>query len=427
MKKITVIGGGSTYTPELMDGLIKHALNIGLGEVYLLDIDQTNKFKIVAELAERMVEHAGNKFKVCWGTNVEDGLKDADFVLQQYRPGLLEGRINDETIPLKYNLIGQETTGVGGFSCALRAMPMVEKYVEAVRKWAAPDAYIINFTNPSGLISEFVINTLGFERFAGLCNIPINTLQTFADTLNCERKDIFLNYYGLNHMSWIDKVFVKGEDRTQELLTKAYKPENVPDSELFERFSVKSGMVLNPYLRYYYTTRTMLAEEKKAKTSKGTRGEQVQKIERELLEKYSDVGLYEKPPELEQRGGSMYSTAAVELIRDLCTPGTKEHIVNIRNNGAVENLERSYVLEINGRVSEKMIRPVSIEKVHPMAKGLIDTVKAFERLTIEAHLTKSRKKAKEALLIHPLGPGLEDVDAFLDDILEVNKGYFRLD
>ncbi|MFW6263722.1 MAG: 6-phospho-beta-glucosidase, partial [Thermotogota bacterium] len=395
MKKITVIGGGSTYTPELMDGLIKHAGDIDLGEVYLLDIDETDKFKIVAELGARMVEHAEGGFKVRWGTDVEDGLKDADFVLQQYRPGLLEGRINDETIPLKYNLIGQETTGVGGFSCALRALPMVAKYVESVRKWAAPDAFIINFTNPSGLISEFVINTLGFERYAGLCNIPINTLQTFADTFNCQRKDVFLHYYGLNHMSWIDKVFINGKDRTQEAFTKTYKPENVPDSELFEKFAIECGMVLNPYLRYYYTTPTMLAEEKEAKATKGTRGEQVKKIENELLEKYSDVGLYEKPPELEQRGGSMYSTAAVELIRDLSTPGTKEHIVNIRNNGAVENLDRNYVLEINGRVSEKMIRPVGIEKAHPMAKGLIDTIKSFERLTIEAHLNNSRKKARE--------------------------------
>jgi len=427
MKKITVIGGGSTYTPELMDGLIKHAMDIGLGEVYLLDSDKTGKFDIVAKLAERMVEHGGKKFKIRWGSNVEDGLTDADFVLQQYRPGLLKGRINDETIPLKYNLIGQETTGVGGFSCALRALPMVEQYVEAVRKWAAPDAFMINFTNPSGLISEFVINTLKFERFAGLCNIPINTLQTFADSFNCQRTDVFLHYYGLNHMSWIDRVFVQGQDRTQEAFTKTYKPENVPDSELFEKFAIQTGMVLNPYLRYYYTTPTMLAEEKEAKATKGTRGEQVQKIESELLEKYADVGLYQKPPELEQRGGSMYSTAAVELIRDLCTPGTKEHIVNIRNNGAVENLDRNYVLEINGRVSEKMIRPVSIEKAHPMAKGLIDTVKAFERLTIEAHLNNSRKKAKEALLIHPLGPGLEDVDSLLDDILEVNQTYCRLD
>jgi len=427
MKKITVIGGGSTYTPELMDGLIKHAGVIDLGEVYLLDIDKTDKFKIVAELATRMVEHAKAGFKLRWGTDVENGLKDADFVLQQYRPGLLEGRINDEKLPLKFDLIGQETTGMGGFSCALRAMPMVAKYVEAVRKWAAPDAFIINFTNPSGLISEFVINTLGFERFAGLCNIPINTLQTFADTFNCERKDVFLHYYGLNHMSWIDKVFVKGEDRTQEAFTKTYKPENVPDSELFERFAIESGMVLNPYLRYYYTTQTKLAEEKEAKAGKGTRGEQVKKIENELLEKYADVGLYEKPKELEQRGGSMYSTAAVELIRDLSTSGTKEHIVNIRNNGAVENLDRDYVLEINGRVSEKMIRPVCIEKAHPLAKGLIDTVKLFERLTIEAHLKNSRKKAREALLIHPLGPGLEDVDALLDDMLEANNKYFRLD
>jgi len=426
LKKITVIGGGSTYTPELMDGLIKNADAIDCGEVYLLDIDRTNKFKIVAELAQRMVEHAGAKFLLRWGTDIKDGLQDAHFILQQYRPGLLAGRIMDETIPLKYNLIGQETTGVGGFSCALRALPIVEQYVEFVRKWANKDAFIINFTNPSGLISEFVINTLGFENFAGLCNIPINTLQTLAENFNCKRSDIFLHYYGLNHMSWIDRVYVKGIDRTQDAFNKTYKPENVPDSELFERFAFESAMILNPYLRYYYTTQTMLAEEKEAKATKGTRGEQVQQIERDLLEKYSDVTLYEKPLELEQRGGSMYSTAAIELIRDLCTKGTKEHIVNIRNNGAVENLDRSYVLEINARVSQGMIRPVCIQKAHPIAKGLIDTVKTFERLTIEAHLKGSKKKARDALLIHPLGPRLEDVNALLDDLLEANQDYCRL-
>jgi len=426
MKKITVIGGGSTYTPELMEGLIKHSEEIGIEEVFLLDIEESEKFSLVAGLSQRMLEHHSNPFRLRYGLDIKDALTDADFVLQQYRPGFLEGRIKDETVPLKYDLIAQETTGVGGFSCALRALPIVEQYVEAVRKWANRNAFIINFTNPSGLISEFVINTLGFERFAGLCNIPINTIQTIAQTFDCKREDVFLNYYGLNHMSWIDKVFIKGMDRTDDAISNTYKPENIPESELFEKFALEMNMILNPYLRYYYTTKTMLAQEKDAKTDKGTRGEQVREIEKELLKKYADVKLYKKPEELEKRGGSMYSTAAVELLRDLCSSDKNNHIINLKNNGAIENLDRDYVLEINALVCENTIKPICTGRANPMAKGLIDTVKNFEKLTIEAHTQQSRKKAKEALTVHPLGGDIDILDSLIDDILAANSQYFKL-
>jgi 6-phospho-beta-glucosidase len=426
MKKITVIGGGSTYTPELMEGLINHHEKIGLEEVYLLDLKASDKFPIVAQLCERMLQKQGNPFRLKYGFEVKDAMTDSNFVVQQYRPGLLEGRINDEKIPLKYNSIGQETTGVGGFACALRAMPMIEGYIEAVERWAARDAFVINFTNPSGLLSEFVINTLGFERFAGLCNIPINMIQMAADRFDCEREDIFLNYYGLNHMSWIDAVKVKGIDRTSEALSDVYKPENIPESAAFEEAGQNLNMILNAYLRYYYTTTKMLEEEKEAVVGKGTRGELVKEIERELVRKYADLSLDEKPEELTQRGGSMYSTAAVELIRDLCSGRKNNHIINLRNNGAVENLPNDYVLEINTTVSEKSMRPVCIGKANKLTLGLIHTVKNFERLTIEAHIEKSLKKAKAALLIHPLGPDADRIDAMMGELLEVNKPYFNL-
>jgi len=428
MKKITVIGGGSTYTPELMEGLIKHHKAIGLEEVYLLDLKASGKFPIVAQLCERMLLKEGNPFRLKYGFDVEDAVKDADFVVQQYRPGLLDGRITDEKIPLKYDAIGQETTGVGGFACALRAMPMIEGYIEAVERWAARDAFVINFTNPSGLLSEFVINTLGFERFAGLCNIPINMIQRAAERFQCEREDVFLNYYGLNHMSWIDAVKIKGEDRTADALSDIYKPENIPESASFEETGQELDMILNAYLRYYYTTSRMLTEEKEAVAvgGKGTRGEIVKKIEAELVRKYSNPELAEKPEELTQRGGSMYSTAAVELIRDLCSGQKKNHIINLRNNGAVENLPSDYVLEINATVSEKSMRPVCIGKANKLTLGLIHTVKNFERLTIEAHMEKSLKKAKAALLIHPLGPDADRIDELMKEIVVANQQYFTL-
>lgn len=426
MKKITVIGGGSTYTPELMEGLIAHSKTIGIEEVYLLDVPESDKFQCVVELSERMVEHANAPFRIRHGFDSKAALSEADFIIQQYRPGFLEGRINDETIPLKYDLIGQETTGVGGFSCALRALPIVQKYVEQVQQYANKNAWIINFTNPSGLISEFVINTLGFERFAGLCNVPINIVQEIAEDIKCDRNDVFLKYYGLNHMTWIEEVFVKGLNVTDKALSDAFKPENIPDAANFEQFAEEMKMIFNPYLRYYYTTREMLEEELEAKKTKGTRGEQVREIEKELIRKYKDETLNEKPEELTKRGGSMYSTAAVELLRDLCSSKKNNHIVNVRNNGAVKNLDDDYVLEINTTVSENSIRPVCIGDVNPSARGLIHTIKQFERLTIQAHTEQSRKKAKEALIIHPLGPGLDVVDTLLDDILAVNSKYFSL-
>ncbi len=421
-----MIGGGSTYTPELMEGLIKYHEQLELKELYLLDIvESEKKFNIVADLCERMVEKAGSPFSVKRGFDAEKAVEGADFVVQQWRAGLLQGRIKDEKIPLKYGLIGQETTGIGGFACALRGFPIVEKYVDIVKKHT-DNAYIINFANPSGLVSEFAINYLNYDRFIGLCNVPINMVNAVAEKYKVSRDDVFLRYYGLNHLSWIDRLVVDGRDLTEEALDDLFKPENIPSMDSYDRLGKITKMSMNAYLRYYYTTPQMLEKEYEDLKGKGTRGEQVRKIEEELLELYSDRNLDIKPKQLEERGGSMYSTAAVELIKDIHTGNKRLHIINVRNEGAVSNLPDNYVLEINALTSKNSTRPVCIGKIPEFNLGLIHTIKSFERLTAQAYLERSKEKALQAMLIHPLGPRGDDVEKLFDEIVEANSDYIKV-
>lgn len=424
--KICVIGGGSTYTPELMEGLIKHSKELNIDVVFLLDIPEGNeKFETVAELCDRMLEKAGRPFKLIWTYDEKKALWDADFVIQQFRPGGIDGRIRDEKIPLKYGLIGQETTGVGGFSSALRAFPVIEKYINLIER-VAPKAFVINFTNPSGMISEFILNYLGYERAIGLCNVPINIINSIAQKFGVSRDQVFLKYYGLNHLSWVEKVEVDGEDKTEEVLEEVYKPENIPSGGLDSETLKSLKMILNPYMRYYYATPEMLEEEIRAAENEGTRGEVVKKLEKELLELYKNKDLKEKPEQLSKRGGALYSTAAVELIRDLYLGNKRIHILNVRNNGAVVNLPNDYVLEIPVLVRKYNTSPVTIGEASKLTIGLIHTIKNFERLTIEAHIESSREKALQALLIHPLGPRGKQAKQLLNEIIEANRRWIML-
>jgi len=424
--KIAMIGGGSTYTPELMEGLIKYHEQLNLKELFLLDIKESEqKFNIVADLCERMVVKAGNPFVVKRGYDPVEAIEGSDFVVQQWRAGLLQGRVKDEKIPLKYGIIGQETTGIGGFTCALRGFPIVEKYVDLVKKHT-DNAYIINFANPSGLISEFAINYLNYDKFIGLCNVPINMVNHVAEKFNVSRDDVFLRYYGLNHLSWVDQLLVNGKDMTKESMEDLFRPENIPNMDSYDKLSKVTEMSMNAYLRYYYTTPQMLSKEMEELDGKGTRGEQVQKIENELLKLYSDTTLDEKPSQLSERGGSMYSTAAVELIKDLYTGTKRLHIVNVRNEGAVSNLPDDYVLEVNAMTSKNKAFTVGIGEIPKLSMGLIHTIKSFERLTAEAYLEKSREKAMQAMLIHPLGPRGEDVEKLFNELIEANSDYIKV-
>lgn len=425
--KICVIGGGSTYTPELIEGFINIQAQIQLEELWLLDLKHNeHKFGIVADFARRMVQKAHCGLALHSTFVPQEAMEGADVIIHQFRAGGLPGRIADETIPLGYDLIGQETTGMGGMACALRAFPILEQYVELAKR-VSNQAWIINFSNPSGLLTEFIRNYLQYERTIGLCNYPINVLRSLQSLFACQQQDISVKYYGLNHLSWIEQVMIRGVDRTADLWQGLrLNPKNISDVPFPPEFLEQLGLLPNPYLKYFYMTDTMLQQQRDAQQAQGSRGEVVQAIETELLNLYADPRLDHKPPQLEQRGGALYSTAAAELIHDLVTDACTTHIINIRNNGAIQDLPDDYVMEIPATITRQGPAPLVLGTSHKAVSGLITTIKNFERLTIEGYLQKSEDLIRQAMLIHPLGPRLSHIEPLWQALKTANAGFFKL-
>ncbi len=422
--KISVVGGGSTYTPELISGVLTIGKDLAVSEIALIDIPESAaKLETIGRFADRMAAAANSPLKITRTFDLEEGLRGATVVINQFRVGGLEARGGDERIPLEFGLIGQETTGIGGMMKALRTFPVLDRIVETIRR-VSPEAWLVNFTNPAGLNTEYLHNTLGFHRSIGLCNVPIEFLMRAAELLECERNEIFLKYYGLNHLSWVEKVLHNTVDRTADFWDSfRVKMKNNPDIEYRPGFLEELGLLVNPYLDYYYNTRRMLEREIEDRDGKGTRAQQIQRLEPELLALYDDPGRIEIPEELSQRGGFMYSTVAMELIRDLFTDAGTTHIINTPNGSAVDNLPRDYVLEIPARIAAAGPVPHTLGSASPVAIGLIHTVKQFERLTIRAHVEKDSRYAKHAMLIHPLGPDEAALEDVWTALLEANRPF----
>jgi 6-phospho-beta-glucosidase len=423
--KICIVGAGSTYTPELIDGFIKISRQIAIKEIVLLDIPESEKkFSVVSDLSKRMAQRENVNFELRTTFDAHEAITGADFVLFQLRAGLMQGRIHDEKIPLDFNLIGQETTGIGGMACALRGLPIMQHYLDVVRE-VSNNAWIINFTNPSGLLTEYMINYAGYEKAIGLCNVPIEFLLQAAKHFACERNEVFLKYYGLNHLSWVEQVFIRGEDKTDELWDRfKLNMKNIPASDYAPDFLHKLKLLLNPYMRYYYMTDKMLESELEDRDSKGTRGEVILGLEAELLELYKDKNLANMPEQLSLRGGFMYSTVATELIRDMSKDAGTMHIINKRNDGTVLNLPDDYVLEIPAKVGYAMQKSMPLGQSNKVTTGLIHTIKNFERLTIEGFLNRDENLVKQAMLIHPLGPKESQLELLWARLKEANKDYF---
>ncbi len=299
--KVVIIGGGSTYTPELMEGFIRLSQLVQDLSITLIDTDG-HKMNIIYEFLKRMLDATNAKIELSKTTNLKDALPGADFVINQVRIGGNRARLMDETVPLQFGVLGQETTGPGGFANALRTIPVVLSIAKQVQEHC-PKAWFINFTNPSGIVTEALLK-YSTVKAIGLCNSPINFCNMFARMFDVTAEDVFLDYFGLNHLSFVRKVFVNGKDVTAEALAK------LPLSNEEQRIVKYLGMFPNYYLRYYY-----LREEKvKEAMEKPKRAEEVLKIEQELLTLYKDPTLAEKPPQLSKRGGAFYSTAAVTLL-----------------------------------------------------------------------------------------------------------------
>lgn len=427
--KVVIIGGGSSYTPEIIEGFIKRNSELPVKEIQLVDIKTgEEKLNIVGNLAKRMVEKAGLNIKIELTLDRQNALKNADFVVTQFRVGGLEARAKDERFPLKYDVLGQETTGPGGFAKALRTIPVILDICKEIETYC-PEAWLINFTNPSGVVTEAVLKH-SKVKCIGLCNVPIHMTMNIAKILEADPKDIFIDFVGLNHLLWGKKVWYKDKDVTNKIIEAfldgaSLTMKNITDLKWDGDFLRALNMVPCPYHRYYYMTDKLLKEEKEAiEKCTGTRAEQVQQVEKALFEKYSDVNLNVKPKELEKRGGAYYSDAAVSLISAIYNDKKEIHAVNTMNKGTISELPDNSVIEVNCLIDSRGATPLSFkEKLSPEISGLIQGVKSYEILAVEAAVKGDRNKALMALVAHPLVPSVEVAKGLLEDLLNINRDY----
>jgi len=426
--KIAVIGGGSTYTPELVEGFLQG--EVPVREIALMDID-ARKLAIVGGLAQRMAECAGSRVAVTLATERAPVLEGADIVVTQFRVGGLAARVRDERIPLSFDLVGQETTGPGGFAKALRTIPVM---LEINREMAArcPTAWLVNFTNPSGLITE-ALRLHGQGNYIGLCNYPLTLKMHVAAALDVDEARVTLAYFGLNHLSWT-RVLIDGEDRTDRLieLMIATPEHRELSGYAFAPDRLRAlGLIPSGYLRYYYDREKMVRD---LQAAPRTRGEHVRDVEAELLQHYADPTLTEKPAGLQERGGAWYSTAAVRLVRDLFNASGDSHVLNVTNDRAIAFLPPEVVVETPAHVGDGKIEslPAVVDAAgtvagYPVPREVVELilrVKEYELLAVEAAVSGSRSVAMQALRAHPLLDGRENViPELFESLLTAHREY----
>ena len=416
--KITVIGGGSTYTPELVSGLIAQARPLGLTELWLMDID-LDRLEVVGGLAQRMVAAAGRPFALHLTSDRAAALHGASFVETQIRVGGQPARHEDELLGRRWGLVGQETTGVGGFAKALRTIPVLLGIARDMQRYC-PQAWLINFSNPSGLVAEALQRYAPETRSVGLCNSPIGHKMAIAGRLGADPATIALDYLGLNHLAWLRGATVAGRDVWPQVFS-AYLEHlrAAEDPECPPYLAELLGAIPSGYLRYYYRTAAVVAHQ----AASPTRAEAVMAVERRLVARYADPALTAPPPELMERGGAHYSTAASQLIAALHRGTGEVHVVNTRHGGAVPGWPADWVCELPCRVDCAGLHPLPARPLPPLADGLLHAIKAYELYAAEAAAEGSRSAALKALVAHPLGPGADRAPALLEDLLRTHAQY----
>jgi 6-phospho-beta-glucosidase len=413
--KVAVVGGGSTYTPELVEGLVNRGDRLPTDELVLLDIDP-ERLRVVGGLAERMVRKAGWSGRLELTDRREEALEGANFVVVQLRVGGQAARLTDETIPPRFGCIGQETTGPGGFAKALRTVPVVLGLAEETASRGAPGAWFVDFTNPTGLVTQALLDE--GHRAIGLCNVAIGFQRRFASAFGVEPGRVQLDHVGLNHLSWERKVLVDGVDRLPEILDE--RIELVADETDMPADLVRLlGTIPSYYLRYYYLTGAVLEQQR----SGHTRAQEVMEIEAGLLKLYEDPALETKPKLLEERGGAFYSEAAAQLMASLHADTGDVQVVNLRNDGAIPNVASDAVVEVSARIGRSGARGIATEPLAPELLGLVEHAKAYERLAVRAAKSGSRREALLALLVNPLVPDYATAAPLLDALLEANRAF----
>jgi 6-phospho-beta-glucosidase len=427
--KIVTIGGGSSYTPELVEGFIKRYDELPVSELWVVDIEEgKEKLEIIADLARRMVKKADVPIQIFTTLDRREALPGADFVTTQIRVGLLDARIKDERIPLKHGFIGQETNGAGGMFKALRTIPVILDINKDISE-LCPDAWMINFTNPSGMIEEALLKYGYTDKVIGLCNVPIGIEMGVAKLLGVAHDRVRVDFAGLNHMVFGLNVYLDGENITKRIIDdlasgkSASEVKNINDINWEPDFIRALGVIPCPYHRYYFMRDEMLQTELEEFKKGEVRAEVVSRLEKELFEIYKDKNLDIKPPQLEQRGGAYYSDAACRLINSIYNDKKDIQPVNTRNNGAITSLPHDCAVEVSSVITKDGPKPLSMGELPVAVNGLVQQIKSFERVTVEAAYEGSYEKALLALIINPLVASDKKAKELLDEMLEAHKKY----
>lgn len=427
--KIVTIGGGSSYTPELVEGFIKRYAELPVRELWLVDIEAgREKLEIVGALAKRMVEKAGVPMKVYTTLNRREALIGADFVTTQLRVGLLDARVKDERIPLSHGVIGQETNGAGGMFKALRTIPVILDIDKDMAE-LCPNAWLINFTNPAGMVTEALLRYGKNKKVIGLCNVPIGMEKAIAKLLEVDHSRVRIDFAGLNHMVFGLNIYLDGSNVTDTVLEGIAKGKmggivkNIQDFEWIPEFIEGLKLMPCPYHKYYFQTKEMLEKELEEFAKGETRAEVVKKAESELFELYKDPNLQIKPPQLEKRGGAYYSDAACRLINSIYNDKGDIQPVNTINNGAIAGIPMESAVEISCVITKEGPKPIVVGELPVAVNGLVQQIKSFERMTIEAAITGDYNTALVAMTINPLVPSDKVAKILLDELLEAHKDF----
>ncbi len=407
--KVAVIGAGSTYTPELVSGLMRERGRIDVRELVLHDIDAERR-DVVGGLSRRILERQGFAGALAITDDLDRALDGADMVLIQIRVGGQAARLRDETIPAACGCVGQETTGAGGLAKAMRTVPVVLEIAQRARELAKPDAWIIDFTNPVGIVTRALLDA--GHRAVGLCNVAINFQRQVAGHLGVAPERVLVDQVGLNHLTWIRAVWVDGHDVLDEVIA-GYGDAFAHEIGLPRSLIETLGAIPSYYLRYFYAEREVVQEQKMTTP----RAKTVMEIERGLLDLYRDPNLSEKPALLEQRGGAYYSEAAIQLVASLVADSGDIPVVDVRNGGTLTGLADDDVVEVPARIGRDGPEPVAQRPLAPELLGLVQHVAAYERLAASAAATGDRDTARLALLAHPLVREYRLTDALLDRLL----------
>lgn len=426
--KIATIGGGSSYTPELMEGFIKRYKELPVSEIWLVDIEEgKEKLDIVGKLAQRMWDATPYNVKVITTLDRKKALEGADFVTTQFRVGLLYARIKDERIPLLHGMLGQETNGAGGMFKAFRTIPVIKQIIEDM-KVLCPDAWLINFTNPSGIITEAVIKHFGWEKCIGLCNVPVISMMNEPKVIGKQREQLHYQFAGLNHFHW-HKVFDEtGKDITPQLIDHINEknggtPTNIYQSEFSLDLLHSMNLLPCGYHRYYYSEKEMLEHSIEEFKEGGTRAEQVKKVEASLFELYKNPNLNKKPEELQKRGGAYYSDAACECISAIYNNKGIHMVVSTQNNGAIPCLASDSIVEVSCIISAKGAEPIAWGEMGAFERGYLQLMKAMEECTISAALSGDYGMALQAFTINPLVRNGAEAKQVLDELLVAHEKY----